>query len=98
MHMTFRGVYRDGVIVPDELLQLNDGERVDFSLRKVSGGRKRPLARTRKSPSSKSAEQRVAAFMKGFGVRKGDRSIKGKTSALIARELRTLATGSRFRG
>lgn len=96
--MTFRGVYRDGVIVPDELLRLNEGARVDFSIRKVSAAEKRPVGRARKPSRSKAVEQRVAAFMQGFGVRKNDRTDKGKSSAVIARELRSRAMGDRFRG
>lgn len=98
--MTYRGVYRDGIIVPTDLLDLPDGARLSFSImpQKSGSGSKRKAAPRRKGSKKKSSRmtsvERVAAFMKGFGVSREVPEWKGKSTGEIARQLRTAALGN----
>lgn len=107
-HMTYRGVYRDGVIVPESSLSLPDGAHVDFDYvrsRAKQSDSKAKVTRVMSSPAQGSkkprratAKDRVGAFMQGFGIMRREPTWKGKSSAAIARTLRKRAMGERFRG
>jgi predicted DNA-binding antitoxin AbrB/MazE fold protein len=92
--MTYRGIYRDGVIVPETSLRLPEGAEVDITVRakrKARKGTKRPGSKRRTS-----ADKKIDLFMMGFGILKNDPSVKGKSTAAVARELRKRAVGDRF--
>ena len=76
--------------------------RVDFDLLREAPATKKTARRLPASAASTrrsvSAQERVAALMHGFGIRRGDATWKGKSSAVIARMLRQQAAGDRFRG
>jgi hypothetical protein len=93
--MTYRGIYRDGAIVLGETLDIPNGTPIEFDVLR----RSRTKRRVAKKPSSKkskrmTAEERVAAFMKGFGVSRDREEWKGRSTADIARELRRKAAGN----
>jgi hypothetical protein len=88
--MTYRGVYRDGIVVLQGDVDLRNGAPVD--VKPVPSGRAsaRPRAASRRSPSAKAGSRntKVAQHrLPGFGMWK-DRWPKSMSSADIARELR----------
>jgi hypothetical protein len=97
--MTYRGVYRDGVIVPGDALDLPEGSRFTFSIHGKADGpapktKKKVRTKSRKkTPSQMTPEERVALFMKGFGISRDVPEWQGRSTQDIARELRTKAMG-----
>jgi hypothetical protein len=97
--MTFRGIFKDGVIVPGTDLGLRNGAEVEFELLRSRGGdaagrraraRKRAPRRgaARVTSSKLTAAQRVALVLKFAGDWKKRADWKGRSSADIAAELR----------
>lgn len=56
--MTFRGVYKDGIIVPHEELHLSNGAEVDFNIVRE---RRVAKAKTAKKTTGKKAAKKTAA-------------------------------------
>lgn len=82
--MTYRGIYRDGVIVPGGSLDLPEGARVDFNIvrpRSSVNGKRAARGTRKRRPARMSAAQRVEAFMQGFGILRDAPEFKGKSSA-----------------
>ena len=92
--MTFRGVYRDGVIVPGGEINLPEGTRVEILVARTKRSRKVVRKAKKKTKTKRmTAEQRVAAFMQGFGISRDRPDWKGKSTQEIARELRPSGGG-----
>lgn len=104
--MTFRGIYRDGVIVPNSEPGLSNGTVVRCTPA-AKPQRKAPVktaAQTRKKSGSRAEKtrrmtkpQRVAAVMQAFGMYRDRPDWRGRSSIEIAAELRQNALGSAMR-
>lgn len=87
--MTYRGVYRDGIVILDTQVDLRNGEPVE-----VSPASHRPkkqargaVARSKPSKDSTRRAKSAPATLPGFGMWK-DRWPKSMTSAEVSRRLR----------
>jgi hypothetical protein len=102
--MTFRGVYRDGIIVPSADPDLPNGTVVrwtsDSRAKQSSRAVGRSKSRSNARPAGKkmTKAQRIAAVMQAFGMDRDRPDWKGRSSAEIAADLRRRALGGRFRG
>ncbi len=97
--MTFKGTFRDGVIVPEQTAGLRDGDVVDIRVRRLTATGK-PRKKTRSRPVGKrmTAEQRLAAWRAVVGSWEDRPEWKGKSSAQIARDIRARAAARGARG
>ena len=92
--MTYRGTYRDGIVVLDDSADLRQGETVEVRpLRASTGARTRraakPVARSKSAPAKPAPSRDVKAVKRplpGFGAWKHRTDIPD--SAEFARELR----------
>ncbi|CAG1010952.1 hypothetical protein PHYC_03965 [Phycisphaerales bacterium] len=82
--MTYRGVYRDGIVILQGDVDLRNGDTVE-----VNSARARKPARRAPTKTRKTA--RVSERLPAFGIWK-DRWPKSMSSAQIARELREQAS------
>jgi hypothetical protein len=97
--MTFKGIYRDGIIILEDATGLRNGTVVEVTrpakrtkavAKPVAKGKKKPATRRKRSAGS-------VADWPAFGIWKDRADWKGKSSAEIARELREKALGHRSR-
>jgi hypothetical protein len=100
--MTFRGVFRNGVIVPQEGMSLPNGTVVDIRAGK-QGRRQKPATKaTSRSEALKQKRSRKTRedepVLEGFGMWKNRADWRGKSTLEVARELRRKAMGDRYRG
>lgn len=88
--MTYRGVYRDGIVVLHGDVDLENGARVDVNPIR-GGGRKQAARSARAAKPAKRTRSKgrgaTSAALPGFGMWK-DRWPRSMSSADIARELR----------
>ncbi|HYE62659.1 MAG TPA: antitoxin AF2212-like protein [Phycisphaerales bacterium] len=111
--MTFRGTYRNGVIIPEEGATLQEGDTVEIQVRSrrattpkkarsgLGGPRKcRTSKAAKKLNASKrmTGKQRLELFLQSFGMWKDKPEWKGRSSADIAREIRSRASRGTPRG
>jgi hypothetical protein len=88
--MTYRGIYRDGIVILQGDVDLRNGASVDVNASRAGKGGARRVARAQTKPrkgdkSGKSSAH--AGVLSGFGIWK-DRWPKSMSSAEIARKLR----------
>jgi predicted DNA-binding antitoxin AbrB/MazE fold protein len=105
--MTFKGTFRNGVIIPEEEVALREGEVVEITrppLRKRKPASRKAVARglpTKKAggkPTRMTAKRRLEVFLSAFGSMKNKPEWQGRSSAEIAREIRTRASRRSLRG
>ena len=98
--MTYRACYRDGIIIPSGDIELPNGAMFSFNIvdskpAAVRKYKKKASKKSgRKSPSQMTADERVSAFMAGFGILRDVPEWEGKSTVEIARELRKRALGN----
>lgn len=83
------------MIIPEQSDGLHNGDVVDIVRKRA----RRASARVSKSRKPrKTAKQRLEDFMSGFGGLKDKAEWKGRSSSVIAREIRVRASGRGRRG
>jgi hypothetical protein len=90
--MTYRGVYRDGLVILEGDVNLRNGDHVDVNLRGSSGSARAGRAKSRKQVSKarvgKGRAQPVHPLIALAGIWKDRPEWKGKSSVEVVAELR----------
>jgi hypothetical protein len=94
--MTYKGIYRDGMVTLLGEVHLRNGDAVDVNLRGKSGSRRKASAsraRTKKRARTRMTKaERLAAVLAARGTWKGRPEWRGKSSAEVSTELRRRAS------
>jgi hypothetical protein len=93
--MTFRGVYRDGVVILDDHEGLRNGAVVKVT--RSTRGRK-ATGKAKTTTPKRGAKKAKDPLLALAGIWKNRAEWKGKTTLQIVQELRRKALGGRTRG